>query len=100
VADVLKEGKVLWRGGFMGISPISNLNQLPPSRSVEGKLEPLPMERIDHTARSDDEDYSPSGGRTARGSEDDSAEENEELEAEVDVGTAGREQHVGVSFFA
>ncbi len=84
----------------MGITPISNLNPLPPSRSVEGKLEPLPMERIDHAARSDDEDYSPSGGGTARGSEDDSPEENEEFEVEAEAGPTGRKQQAGVSFFA
>jgi len=67
VADVLKEGRFFGEEDLWGYRPFPILNQLPPSRSVEGKLEPLPMERIDHTARSDDEDYSPSGGGRARG---------------------------------
>ena len=53
----------------MGITPITNLTQLPMAHSVESDLEPLPMARVENSARTDDETYSPSNGKSARGSE-------------------------------
>jgi hypothetical protein len=68
----------------MGISPITNLTQLPQPRSVGSELEPPPMERVENSARTGDETYSPSGGKSARGSEDDGSEDEfENLPEEV-----------------
>jgi hypothetical protein len=63
----------------MGIGPIVNLMPLPPARSTQAALDPLPMERVAPSARAGDEKYSPNGGKSARGSEDDASEE--ELES-------------------
>jgi len=38
---------------------------------LEADLEPLPMARVENTPRTGDEKYSPSGGKSAGGSEDD-----------------------------
>jgi hypothetical protein len=59
----------------MGIGPIANLMPLPPARSIQAALDPLPMERVAPSARTGDETYSPNGGKSARGSEDDASEE-------------------------
>jgi hypothetical protein len=59
----------------MGISPITNLTQLPQPRSIGSELEPPPMERVENSARTGDETYSPSKGKSARGSEDDGTED-------------------------
>ena len=59
----------------MGIGPITHLMPLPVTRSIQGELDPLPMERVESSARTGDEKYSPSGGKSARGSEDDTPEE-------------------------
>ena len=58
----------------MGITPIANLMPLPVARLVQGEMEPLPMERVQGSSRTGDERYSPSGGKSARGSEDDAFE--------------------------
>jgi hypothetical protein len=60
----------------MGIGPIINLMPLPVARSIQGELDPLPMERVESSARTGDEKYSPSGGKSARGSEDDAPDED------------------------
>lgn len=60
----------------MGITPITNLIPLPTGRVIPSGLEPLPMERIENSARTGDEAYSPSGGRSARGSSDDALEDD------------------------
>jgi hypothetical protein len=60
----------------MGISPIINLAQLPQPHSVGSELEPPPMERVENSARTGDETYSPSNGKSARGSEDDGSEDD------------------------
>ena len=60
----------------MGITPITNLIPLPTGRVIPSGLEPLPMERIENSARTGDETYSPSGGRSARGSAGDNLEED------------------------
>ena len=66
----------------MGITPLTYLTPLPLSRSLQADLDPLPMERVENSARTGDEKYSPSNGRSARGSEDDTPDE--ELEASED----------------
>lgn len=59
----------------MGIAPITNLIPLSEGRAVQGTFEPVPMERVENSARTGDETYSPSDGKSAGGSEDDSSEE-------------------------
>jgi hypothetical protein len=60
----------------MGITPITNLTPLPVARAMQADLDPLPMERVENSARTGDETYSPSNGKSARGSEDDASEED------------------------
>jgi hypothetical protein len=60
----------------MGITPIVNLAPLPLTRAVEKVLEPLPMERVEDTARTGDETYSPSNQGSSRGAEDDGPEDD------------------------
>ena len=67
----------------MGITPITNLMPLSITRSIEPDLEPLPMARVDNSARTGDETYSPSNEKSGRGSEDD-APEDEASEDEFD----------------
>ena len=50
----------------MGISPIANIAPLTFARSIQGDLEPLPMERVENSARAGDETYTPSGQESAR----------------------------------
>jgi hypothetical protein len=59
----------------MGITPITNLAPLPVTRAVEKELEPVPMGRVEDTARTGDETYSPSKQKPGRGAEDDGSEE-------------------------
>jgi hypothetical protein len=59
----------------MGITPITNLTELPLPQSVGSDLEPPPMARVENTAKPGDETYSPSNGKSAGGSEDDESEE-------------------------
>jgi hypothetical protein len=51
------------------------------------------MERVENSARTGDETYSPSGGKSARGSEDEVSEEDEfeEDTFAADMGEAGDE---------
>jgi hypothetical protein len=60
----------------MGITPITNLTPLPVARAILADLDPRPMERVEKPPRSGDETYSPSGGKSTRGSEDDASEED------------------------
>lgn len=60
----------------MGIAPITNLIPLSTSRAVASTLEPLPMARVENSARNGDETYSPSHDQSATGSDDDSPEES------------------------
>ncbi|HEY1159842.1 MAG TPA: hypothetical protein VGE83_04385 [Terracidiphilus sp.] len=71
----------------MGITPITNLTPLPLSRSIEPDLEPLPMARVENSARTGDETYSPGNGKSARGSEDDAPEDDFD-----DLGDDGQEE--------
>jgi hypothetical protein len=72
----------------MGITPIVNLSPMLFVRTLEPDLEPLPMARVENSARTGDETYSPSNQKSARGAEDDGDEEDgaedefEELAAE------------------
>jgi hypothetical protein len=67
----------------MGIVPITNLIPLPTGRAIPAGLEPLPMERIENSARTKDEAYSPSGGESTRNSADEDLE-GDVYEGEVD----------------
>jgi hypothetical protein len=58
----------------MGISPITNLMPLAIARTIESDLEPVTMERVEDSARTGDETYSPSNQKSSRGAEDDGAE--------------------------
>ncbi len=60
----------------MGITSITYLTPLPLTRALQAELDPLPMERVENSARTGDEKYSPSGGRSARGSADDASEDD------------------------
>jgi hypothetical protein len=60
----------------MGISPITSLGPMLVTRALEPDLEPLPMARVENSARTSDETYSPSNQKSARGAEDDGAEED------------------------
>lgn len=80
----------------MGISPIASLTPLPIARAFESDFELLPMERVENSARTHDETYSPSNGKSARGAEDDEPEDETESKAPPTPGDPGRP----VSFFA
>ena len=60
----------------MGISPIVNLSPMLLTRALEPDLEPMPMARVENSARTGDETYSPSSQKSARGAEDEGAEED------------------------
>jgi len=89
----------------MGISPVTNLTLRPLARSVLAELDPAPMERVDKSSRIRDETYSPSGGKSARGSEDDASEDDrEQLEDEAGSEPAASSSETieprPISFFA
>ena len=94
----------------MGISPIANLAPLTSARSIQGDLEPLPMERVENSARASDETYTPSGQESARGADDDSsdgenAEDNFEdakatEESDSSPTPVAQNQKAQISFFA
>jgi hypothetical protein len=67
----------------MGITAITGLTPLPTSRFSESSLEPI--SRIENSARIGDVTYSPSNGKSGRGSEDDGSEDEfEDLDEEVE----------------
>jgi hypothetical protein len=68
----------------MGITPISNLLPTSFSTPSASALEPLPMARVENSGRTGDDAYSPSNGKSTRGSEDDT-EESDEEELEDDL---------------
>ena len=89
----------------MGITPITNLMPLPLTRSIEPDLELLPMERVENTARTRDETYSPSRQPSERGAEDDEPEEELEespVDDEAESAVQPDQSYPGrpVSFFA
>ena len=59
----------------MGITPITILTPLSLARTVESDLELMPMARVENSARTGEETYSPSEQQAAP-SPDDSAEED------------------------
>jgi hypothetical protein len=58
----------------MGISPIVSLTPLPVSRTVDADVEPVSMERVENSARTGDETYSPSHGNSSQGNQDEGEE--------------------------
>jgi len=74
-----------------GITPITNLMPLPLTRSIEPDLELLPMERVENTARTRDETYSPSRQPSERGAEEDARGRRRQTEFE------GSETKIGES---
>ena len=66
----------------MGISPISNLPPLAITRTSESVMEPLPMQRVENSARTGDETYHPSKQKSSRGAEDSSEETAQDEVAE------------------
>lgn len=61
----------------MGIGPIANLSALLAVRPQESVLEPLPMSRVENSSRAGDDSYSPGGGKSARGSEDNEPDDDD-----------------------
>jgi hypothetical protein len=89
----------------MGIGPIANLMPLPLARSNQAALDPLPMERVESSARTGDETYSSHSGKSGRGSEDDASEENLESFDRIPVDESGDQSGDSgapsvISFFA
>jgi hypothetical protein len=93
----------------MGMTPISNLTPLPITRSIEADLEPLPMARVENSARTGDETYSPSNGSSNPSPDDDSPEDASEDKfedlagedkAEPAAHTAAKTLDRPISFFA
>jgi len=94
----------------MGITPITNLTPLPLTGSIQSDLEP-PMARVENSARTRDETYSPSNGKAARGVDEDGTEDEgqedefenqageEEEEEEPATQPAGKDPSRQVSFF-
>lgn len=85
----------------MGIAPITNLIPLTQTRTVKTNLEPVPMERVENSARTGDETYTPSKGKSSRGADDDSEDELTEEATEESSPEPGSTSVPGpVSFFA
>jgi hypothetical protein len=94
----------------MGITPITNFIPLTIASSMKKDLEPLPMERAENSARAGDETYSPSGGQSAAGSEEDAfAGENPEdatvegietPDADGGASAPSGASQAGINFFA
>lgn len=94
----------------MGISPIANIAPLTFTRTIQGDLEPLPMERVENSARAGDETYTPSSQKHARGAdddspdsespEDDSEEAASDVESDSSAASVAQNQAAKISFFA
>jgi hypothetical protein len=94
----------------MGISPITNLIPLSIARPIQAALEPLPMARVESSARTGDETYSPSGGKSQRGSADEASETDTveedlgEFDSESNAEQVAQSNETGhphpISFFA
>jgi hypothetical protein len=67
----------------MGIAPITNLIPLSQTRTIKSELEPMPMERVEDSARAGDETYTPHKGKSSRGSDDDAEDELEGMDEEA-----------------
>jgi hypothetical protein len=75
----------------MGITPITSLTPLPIARPLQADLAPLPMARVENSARSGDETYSPNDGKSAGGSDENSSEDDGVEEAALESRLAGPE---------
>jgi hypothetical protein len=75
---------------------------LPLARSIQADLDPLPMERVESSARTGDETYSPNGGKSGRGSEDNASKDDLEDfdEQAADVIASQSAESNAISFFA
>jgi hypothetical protein len=82
-ADLSEQRKFFGGGANMGITPITNLTPLSVARAIQADLDPLPMQRVENSPRTGDETYSPSNGKSARGSADD-ASDGEAAEDDLD----------------
>jgi len=69
----------------MGLSPITNLLPLPAVRSIGSDIQLPTAVKIENTARTGDETYSPSNGKPSRGSEDDSDDASEDELDEFEI---------------
>jgi hypothetical protein len=58
----------------MGITPITNLTLLEDVRPLQSVLEPPPLAKVENSARTGDETYSPSHEDSAGGAEEDAPE--------------------------
>jgi hypothetical protein len=88
----------------MGIGPITNITPLTIAQPIGSDYELTPMSRVENSTRNGDETYSPSGGKQARGSEDDGSEDEfEELACEdaeaPPVAPARKDPNRQISFF-
>jgi hypothetical protein len=61
----------------MGIAPITNLIPLSIERASASTLEPLPMARVENSARRGDETYTPSRGESEEDAEDSSSSDSD-----------------------
>jgi len=85
----------------MGITPISSLLPLPVAHAMQADMDPLPMARVENSPRAGDETYSPAGGQSASGSEDDSLEDFADESDEALSASASPDRSQGsISFFA
>jgi hypothetical protein len=75
----------------MGITPITRLTPLPVARPLQANLDPLPMARVENSARSGDETYSPSDGESAGGTDENSPQDDGIEEALFESQLAGDE---------
>jgi hypothetical protein len=104
-ADLAEQGRLFEGGANMGITPITNLTPLAVTRAIQADLDPLPMQRVENSPRTADETYSPSNGKSARGSEDDASEDDlDEIADESPDEPANSSSEAGqpgpISFFA
>jgi hypothetical protein len=90
----------------MGIGPVIPMIPLPASQTVERDFALPPMARVENSARSGDESYSPSGGESAGNSDDGDPEgefeelTGEEEEAQFTAPPAAKSLDQQISFFA
>lgn len=61
----------------MGITPITSLSPLSVAREIQRDLDPLPMARVEDSARTGDETYTPGNGESAGGSEENGSEDDD-----------------------
>jgi hypothetical protein len=86
----------------MGISPIPSLIPLMITQPVQMEIELPPMTKVENTARSGDETYSPGSGESAGGSEEGFGpqEDSDEGETESTASPTSKAEDRQISFFA